>query len=130
MPPDPDSPLTWLRYAESDLALAEARTDDRVLLENLCFHAQQVVEKSIKAVLVLFDIAFPKTHNLQRLLDLLPPDVTRTQELLEARALSGYATVLRYPGVGEPPSEEDYRSALRVASAALDWARQVVSRAS
>lgn len=126
MLPDAGSPQTWLRYAESDLALAEAKTDYRVLLEDLCFHAQQVVEKSIKAVLVLRGIAFPKTHNLERLLDLLPADVTPTQELLEARALSGYATVMRYPGAAEAPGEEEYRNALRLATAALDWAKWVV----
>ena len=34
-----------------------------------CFHAQQAVEKSLKALLTSWGIAFPKTHDLTRLLD-------------------------------------------------------------
>jgi HEPN domain-containing protein len=126
MPHDADSAHVWLRFAESDLALAQARADERVLLENLCFHAQQSVEKSIKAVLVLNGIAFPKTHSIERLLDLLPANVRRTEAMLEARALSGYATVMRYPGVAEPPSEQDYRNAVRLAAAVFAWAKQTL----
>ena len=126
---DADSPQAWLRFAESDLALATARTDDRVLLENLCFHAQQAVEKSIKAVLVLNGIPFPKIHNLEQLIDLLPPDVERTEPLLDSRALSGYATVMRYPGLVEPTSENEYRNALKVAAAVFDWAKQIIGGA-
>jgi len=113
MPPNADAPQSWLRFAESDLALAEATGDDRVLYENLCFHAQQAVEKSIKAVLVLRRVAFPKTHSLELLVDLLPPDVARMEALLESRALSGYATVLRYPGATEPATEKEHRNAVR-----------------
>jgi HEPN domain-containing protein len=126
MPHDADSPQAWLRFAESDLALALATMDDRVLFENLCFHAQQAVEKSIKAVLVRNGIAFPKTHNIERLLDLLPPSVERTQALLASRGLSGYATIMRYPGVAEPTSEAEYRNAVELASAVFDWAKEIV----
>jgi HEPN domain-containing protein len=129
MPHDADSPRAWLRFAESDLALAVATNDNRVLFENLCFHAQQTVEKSIKAVLVMHGIDFPKTHNIEWLLDLLPSDVERTEALLESRALSGYATVMRYPGAAETPSEDEYRNAVDLASAVFEWAKQIVDRA-
>jgi HEPN domain-containing protein len=52
MSPEPGSPAAWLRYARSDLALARVPARGEVLLESLCFHAQQAVEKSLKAVLV------------------------------------------------------------------------------
>jgi len=126
MPPEADSPQAWPRFAQSDLALAEARPDARVLFENLCFHAQQAAEKSIKAVLVLNGVAFPKTHSLARLLDLLPPSIVPTQGVLDSRTLSGYATVTRYPGTVEPPGEEDYRAALRLATAVFAWAKEIV----
>jgi HEPN domain-containing protein len=61
------------------------------------FHAQQAVEKAIKAVLSAAGADVPKTHDLQRLLNLLaaaslaaPP---RADELL---TLSPYGAVLRY----------------------------------
>jgi HEPN domain-containing protein len=127
MPPEADSPQAWLRFAESDLALAEATGDDRVLFENLCFHAQQAVEKSIKAVLVLKGVAFPKTHSLELLVDLLPSDVERTQALLASRVLSGYATVLRYPGALESATEDEYRNALGLAKSIFAWAKATVA---
>jgi HEPN domain-containing protein len=41
----------WLKYAKSDLLIAEVETDG-VLFETRCFHAQQAVEKVLKAVLI------------------------------------------------------------------------------
>ncbi len=60
MPHEPGSPEAWLSYALSDLALAKAVGIDGVLREALCFHAQQAVEKSIKAVLVGYEVRFSK----------------------------------------------------------------------
>ena len=75
MPPDlrdPTRPDEWLRRARSNLALARAHSAlPDVLLEDLCFDAQQSAEKAIKAVLVHHQIEFPKTHVLAQLLDLL-----------------------------------------------------------
>jgi hypothetical protein len=46
-----------------------------MLLEGLCFHAQQAAEKSIKAVLIDRGVSFPRTHNIRTLLELIPPGV-------------------------------------------------------
>ena len=70
--PEPGTAADWLRYARSDLVLARMASSAGVLLETLCYHAQQAVEKSIKAMLVQYGIAFPRTHNLRILLELLP----------------------------------------------------------
>jgi len=40
----------WLRRAKSDLAIAKAPLPDGALYEDMCFHAQQAVEKALKAV--------------------------------------------------------------------------------
>ena len=75
MPPesaDLGSPLRWIRLAEADLALAAAPLPRGAIYELLCFHAQQAAEKSVKAVLVHEGIEFPPTHNIQRLIALLP----------------------------------------------------------
>lgn len=69
------SPEDWLLRAHSDLALACGRLRRSVLPEDLCFHAQQAVEKSLKAVLISRGIDFPRTHNLRMLIDVLPETV-------------------------------------------------------
>lgn len=65
----------WLRYAEADLALAGVPLPKKGMYEQLSFHAQQGAEKAIKAVLVFEGIDFPKTHNIEFLLTLLPAHV-------------------------------------------------------
>jgi HEPN domain-containing protein len=128
MPPEPGSPADWLRYAHSDLALAKQANAGDVLREILCFHAQQAVERSIKAVLVHFGVAFPRTHSIERLIDLLPPSVPRTADLTASAELTAYATIFRYSGEHEPISEEKFRAALRLAEAVIAWAEEFVLR--
>jgi HEPN domain-containing protein len=51
----------WLRRARSNFARAAADpAHPDILLEDLCFDAQQAAEKAIKAVLVHRRIRFPK----------------------------------------------------------------------
>ena len=64
MAPEAGSPADWLRHARSDLALAKTAATQNVLRETLSFHAQQAAEKSLKSLLVLHGIPFPRTHNL------------------------------------------------------------------
>ena len=119
MPPEPGAPADWLRFAESDLALARAPAAPGVLYEMLCFHAQQAAEKSLKAVLLAHKIEFPRTHNLRVLRDLLPPRLPVPSEVEQSVELSDYATMARYPGAYEPVTEDEYREAIRLAAAAV-----------
>lgn len=61
-----------VRKAEGDeIVLARLVDDDDVPDDVLGFHAQQAVEKMIKAVLVANDISSERTHNIAYLLTLL-----------------------------------------------------------
>jgi len=128
MPPSPgafDSAERWLRYARADLKMALADPPDGVY-ELLCFHAQQAVEKGLKAVLTHLSIAFPKTHDLQLLVSLLPPQMRQAPELRGVERLTPYAIATRYPGMDESVDQREYRDAIQVAQIALDWALQQV----
>jgi HEPN domain-containing protein len=127
MPHDPGSPASWLRFARSDLALARQQPAGDVLAETLCFHAQQAVEKTIKAVLIHRGVPVPKLHSIERLIDLLPPDVPRTADLIASAQLTDYGTVFRYPGEEHPVSAEEYREAVRLAEAVMAWAQESLS---
>ncbi len=126
--PVPGSAEDWLRHAEADLALARVPLPKGGLYELLCYHAQQAAEKSIKAVLVERGVPFPRTHALERLVDLLPGDIPRTPQLESAARLTVYATETRYPGASEPVSESEYREAVRVADAVVHWAGATLGR--
>ena len=117
--PTPGSPRHWLRHAASDLELARAKPAG-VLLEMLCFHAQQAVEKSIKAVLLAQGIEFFKTHNLRILLERLAERMEIPQSVWNAASLTEYAVSARYPGEWEAVTEEEYREAV------MGWAESAI----
>ena len=130
MPPEvyaPGSPADWLRHAYSDLALAGTMPLPQILLEQLCFHAQQAAEKALKAILVAYGLSVPRTHNLRTLFDLLPADVPVPPEIQDAAGLSDYAVASRYPGVSEPVEAEEYREAVDLAEAVVYWAEHVIN---
>lgn len=63
----PGSPAEWLNHARSDLRLAiVARRHKDILLEQVCFHAQQACEKALKAVLLSKEVGFPLVHDCGR----------------------------------------------------------------
>ncbi len=125
MRPDSADPRRWLAYARSDLALArEGRQSADVFLESLCYHCQQAVEKSLKAVLIVHKVDFPRTHNLGTLVDRLPATAALTTAVSDdlLRGLSAYAILSRYPGDLEDVSQADYTEALDVATRVVEWA--------
>ncbi len=131
MPPEEqraDAPLRWLENARADLALAGVSLPPGGLYEHLCFHAQQAVEKSLKAVLLQLGIEFPFTHNLQALLDRLPSWLEVPPQVLEAVILNPYAVATRYPGELETVTESDHRDAMRLAEAVTTWAAGIVKQ--
>ena len=122
----PGSAEDWLRYAKSDLELARIEKPEGVLLENLCFHAQQAAEKTLKAVLIFLEIDFPRTHNIRTLLDLLPEGVDVPQEVEESAILTDYAVESRYPMNSEPVDDEEYRQVIGLAEAVVSWGEKLI----
>ncbi|MBM3744463.1 MAG: HEPN domain-containing protein [Acidobacteria bacterium] len=123
---DADDPREWLARARSALAHAQ-QSGPEVLFEDLCYSAQQAAEKAIKAVFVRRGQAFPFTHNLDRLLELLRrAGVPVPDEVAKAGTLTPYALEVRYPGLSRETTEEDYREALSTAEAVVRWAEAVV----
>jgi HEPN domain-containing protein len=99
-PDDPTDPHTWLLRAKSNLKLAEKSSHlEGILLEDLCFNAQQSAEKALKAVCLHHNLEFPKTHSLIHLIDILETGgMTLPQEIRAADVLTQYAVEARYPG--------------------------------
>ena len=131
MPPEqvePGSPADWLHHAKSDLAIAKQGHIPGILLETLSFHAQQAVEKSIKAVLLAKGIVFPYTHSISALITLVKESgIPWPGELDEAAGLTEYAVETRYPGPYADVTEEEYCDAVRIAERVISWAEHEVS---
>ncbi|MEN8255542.1 MAG: HEPN domain-containing protein [Verrucomicrobiota bacterium] len=118
----------WLSRARSDLALASVRPAKNIRLEDLCYHAQQSVEKSLKAVLIHSETIFPHTHNIKILTGLLPPRIFQDPILAAASILTDYAVTARYPGEVEPVTKGELKTALHIAGEVLIWAKSVVGQ--
>ena len=120
-PHESGSPEKWLRYARSDLVIAQVTPTPEIMLEGLCFHAQQDVEKALKAILITYGIEISRTHSIRWLLDLLPPDLPVPDAGQDAAHLTDYAVMARYPGALEPVEDVEYREAVQVAEGVLAW---------
>ena len=127
MPPEQPaagSAADWLRRAKSDLTLAGVKRPPLVMLEDLCFHAQQAAEKALKALLVSGGADVPRTHNIRTLLDIVAVKCSIPNRIQHASILTEYAVSGRYPGEIEPITEEDYTEALSLATSVVQWVEQ------
>jgi len=119
------------------LALPGRAEDDLYVVSHLCadaqapgwvlgFHAQQAVEKALKAVLSAMELPYPRTHNLVMLAELL----RAAGETLPATAeefgrLTPFGVVLRYEDVITETSAAPDAVALQIfASGVVAWARE------
>ena len=119
----------WLQRAKSNLARASAgKATAEVLYEDLCYDAQQGAEKALKALCILREIVFPKTHDIAYLMELLvKKSVSIPEDVGKARILTAYAVETRYPGEYEPVNEEDYLNAIALAEKVVKWAEARIS---
>jgi len=107
----------WILKAENDLKIAK----DEMLTENpatdaICFHAQQYVEKYLKAYLISKDKEISKTHDILFLIKqclLIDNEFNYLLEL-NADSLTSYAVEIRYPEEFYFPSLEEAKEAIEI----------------
>ncbi len=119
----------WMAKADNDLRSAEylLKMED-CPTDRICFHAQQCVEKCLKALLVTQGTGFRKTHDLEELMALLPPRLRPSLDDTDQDRLTEYATITRYPGNYEPISLSEARQAVRTARGVRRDARKILEK--
>jgi HEPN domain-containing protein len=60
----------WLKASNYDLEVIEEILDNENLTQMSAFHAQQAIEKALKAVLEFHNQKIPKIHNIKKLINL------------------------------------------------------------
>lgn len=102
----------WVAKAEDDLknAAHTLRLGRACPTGTVCFHAQQCVEKYLKAYLVWQGVYFPKTHEIEALVALMPGKVRPTLSAEDQALLTEYAIGPRYPGWRDVPLSEARRA--------------------
>lgn len=108
----------WLAYAKSDLDAAHILLKQGEFFpRQICFMAQQAGEKALKAVLVFLEINFPKTHDLDRLRELIPQGWEVKEKFPQLYELSVWAVESRYPAHAPDVVENEARETLLLAEA-------------
>ena len=120
----------WLKRAKSNLARARAgKISEDVLYEDLCFDAQQAVEKALKALCVKHGIKLIKVHDISYLMELLGGvGIKIPKSLQKARILTDYAVETRYPGDYVPVDVEMYEGALKIAEKVVAWVEKKIGK--
>jgi len=129
-----ESTECWLAFASEDLQMAEFALNAKIY-NQVCFHAQQCVEKVFKGLLAKLGRTIPRTHSITDLLEKLPqdwyPDLRDDLAMLD-----DFYIPARYPDAlpgSLPeglPSETDATQTLALAQSVMDEARRLIRSAS
>ena len=118
-----------LRRARDDQHVLELLVNDPdAATWTVGFHAQQAVEKAIKAVLSASGTEYPRTHNLVVLMGLL--EGSRPPDAGELPRLTPYGVLMRYDA---PTTDEDAAALDRAWASAcvrttIAWAASVLAQ--
>ncbi len=120
-----------LQKAEQDRYVVDRLLEDSSAPDEVVgFHAQQAVEKLMKAVLAHRSVEYQWTHQLERLVTLIRnAGISYPPELSEAVALTPFAVALRYdmlPIRDDAARPFDRRWAKRCVDRIAEWASSIV----
>ena len=110
----------WINKGEGDRRTAKRESEviDAPNWDAVCFHAQQAVEKYLKALMQQEEIPISKTHDLTQLLRSLVPLYSDLEALsADLEWLTTFAVEIRYPG--ESAIEEDAKQAVTIMKRAI-----------
>ena len=118
----------WLTKARNDLESARRLLGDPMpIADTACFHCQQAVEKSLKAVLILHEEEPPRIHALDALFDAAGKfEGPLAEHRMDCVWLTAYAVETRYPDSIAEPTPERGRQALAAAEALYELVLDIV----
>ncbi len=120
----------WLKIAQEELQSAEYLLE-KSLVRMVCYHAQQAVEKILKAVLAEREIEIPRTHNILdlyaavRKLGYQPSLSDEDAVFLTSVYRARYPSALGLLPSGEP-TEQDAKKSLHIARAMSAWLKKTI----
>ena len=124
-----DNAEVLLRKAKGDEFTVEKLIPDPASPDEVIgFHAQQAVEKMLKAVLAHHAVSYPRIHDLTELVDLLRDNnISFPEQLQEIDRLTPFATLFRYADVvAQPPRAFDRSWAIDCVRQVRAWAESIL----
>jgi HEPN domain-containing protein len=88
----------WVYRAREDISVMDnlAKAGIEFYTSTICFHAQQAVEKYLKAFLIYHDVDFPRTHDVDFLL-LECMKIDKNNFDFDFQSLTEFGVSVRYP---------------------------------
>jgi HEPN domain-containing protein len=88
----------WLYRANEDISVIKSLVESgtQYYTSTICFHAQQACEKFLKAYLAYHDIDFPKTHDVDYLLERCK-EIDKEAFEIDVKSLTDFGVSVRYP---------------------------------
>ena len=107
----------WIEKGDHDLLAGELilKGGKQTPFDTACFHAQQSVEKYLKALLTSMKVEFPYTHDIRVLVQRVRSRITQDIDEASLIALNRYAIQTRYPGDPEPIDRPEAMKAMATA---------------
>jgi HEPN domain-containing protein len=100
-----------------------------VFWKDLCFDAQQCVEKSLKSLLIFYGIKFRYIHDIGEFLQTLSEnDIIYPLTFKDAVILTEYAVESRYPILSEEVTEIEHKKAVEIAELVYTWIESEISK--
>ena len=120
-----DQAMVMLRKAAQDEAVAEKLLNDPDIAdETWCFHAQQAIEKFLKAVLFSLEIPFRRSHDLVELAGLLCDHGVNVPFPMDSfEELNPFAVAMRYDESDATPV--DRHDIGKLVGEVGDWAKNL-----
>ena len=107
----------WLFRADEDVAVLDEllQSNPQAYASTICFHAQQAVEKYLKALLACKGVDFPKTHDVDFLLAECRKVTSGELDEVDPKSLTDFGVSVRYPDDFFVPEPSDTRYYAEVA---------------
>ncbi len=122
----------WVKIATEDFQSAEYLFD-RTLYRMVCYHAQQAVEKVLKAILTEHETEFSRTHNILDLGNAVEKIGHKTPFIDEDAIFLNSIYRTRYPSdlgllPSGKPTKEDAEKALNIAREVVNWFKVIETK--
>jgi len=119
---DADQARAIFAMAKKDFQALQEMAGNLVIADEILgFHAQQAIEKSLKAWIAWLGRDYPRTHNLILLLDTLEENGGAVGPFWDLVAYSSYAVQFRYEAVEPDVERLDRPIALRQVGALVEF---------
>jgi HEPN domain-containing protein len=127
-----DEVKNWIEFAREDSRMAELALKEKIY-NQACFHAEQCVEKAIKALIIHKGRIHPQSHKIADLLAYLGKSVFDDLEA-EIISLDRFYIPTRYPDALPGmlpeglPTESDAKEAIKIARLVFEKAKEEMGK--